>query len=68
MNRTDAKQAREIANTVLSSFDELTGTYVKLFRMCYDALGPDAPQTERNRVRHALDKYFAAKDGRPPPK
>jgi hypothetical protein len=67
MEKPDARTAKEISSTVLSSFDKLTQTYLKMFRLCYDALAPGTPQSERNRVRHALDKYLAEKDGRTPP-
>jgi hypothetical protein len=65
MNRTDAKQAKEIANNVLANFDKLTGTYVKLFNLCYDALAPETPQAERNRVRNALKLYLATRPDNP---
>ena len=68
MERTDAKQAKKFAGTVLSAFDTLTRTYIKLFNLCYEALGPGKTQTERNRVRDALKEYMDSREDGPPNK
>jgi phosphoribosyl-dephospho-CoA transferase len=58
MSERDPKQTAE---RVMAQFDQLTKTYVKLFNLCYDALGPGKTQAERNRVRDAIKEYIDAK-------
>lgn len=44
--------------TVLAQFDRLTSTYTRLFQLCYDTLGPDKSQVDRDALREVLKNYI----------
>jgi hypothetical protein len=58
---SEQEATKQTATKVMAAFDNLTKTYVQLFNLCYDALGPGKTQAERNRVRDAIKEYIDAK-------